>query len=259
ELPTQEAGRPTARPALAERKADKLSSGADGLGPRAPAAPPGAPLARAPPAATLAPSSADARAAPESAPPSAREPERHAPRAAHAQPPTERVQPTWPAVATLGAALALALLAPLLLYHRLRGRAMSRGGTRARVAALLAERPGLSPAEAARALGVDPTTALYHLRRLVRERLALVEERRYFPAGAQRPEERARLVARRRAGHVLDAVRARPGASKSALAAALAIARPTLSLRLARLARAGLVRLEREGRSVRVYPGEALS
>jgi predicted transcriptional regulator len=66
--------------------------------------------------------------------------------------------------------------------------------------------------------------------------------------------QRARLVAERDGAPVLAALRAEPGASKTALARRLAIARATLAWHLGRLERAGLVRCERDGREVRVFP-----
>lgn len=158
-------------------------------------------------------------------------------------------------IVALGAALLL--LAPWALYHRLRGQALLAQGTRARAMAHLRASPGATPADVARALDIDPSTALYHLRRLAREGLVVAEgptrSARYFEAGAHAATERSRLVAARDAAPVLDAIRAQPGASKAALARALGLARPTLSWHLARLRGAGLVREERDGRHVRVY------
>ena len=130
---------------------------------------------------------------------------------------------------------------------------------RTRVIELLHRRPCLTATDAARALGVDPSTALYHLRLLAREGLAVIEGRHYFAVGTTSADERARIVARQHAAPILDAVRTRPGATKTGLASALAIARPTLSFHVARLERAGLVRTVREGRSVRIFPKETLS
>lgn len=166
----------------------------------------------------------------------------------------------WTDAARFAAGAAVLVLIPWALYHRLRGERVLDQDTRSRLHALLRDSPGISTAEAARALGVDPTTARYHLARLVRERLAVTEgparSVRYFAAGSVPPELRAAHVAAREGHEVLAAVRAAPGATKSALAAALAIARPTLAWHLARLERAGLVRCERAGREARVFPHE---
>lgn len=133
---------------------------------------------------------------------------------------------------------------------------------RAALLALLAETPGLTPTSAARALGVSRSTALYHMRRLLREGAVLAEGHarrpRYFANGSLGAHERARVLA---GGHdaLLQAVRASQGATKTELSRSVAIARTTLTWRLRRLHRAGLVRFVKEGRSVRVYAEEALS
>lgn len=166
----------------------------------------------------------------------------------------------WAHVATLAAGAALLLLLPWTLYHRLRGAQVLDQDTRGRLFQVVQASPGLAAADLARALDIDPKTARYHLDRLVRERLAVADgprrSLRYFAVGSVAPELRARLVAAREGREVLDAVRAAPGATKGALAAALAIARPTLAWHLGRLERAGLVRCERAGRESRVYADE---
>ena len=189
-------------------------------------------------------------AAPDPAPHAAGEPA-PPPRAAGT-----RATPAAAAPAT-GLALGVALYAGAL-YHRLRGAAVIEHGARAKIAELLRAEPGLTPAEIARRTSVDPSTALYHLRRMVKEGVILCEgERRasrYFAPGSVAPADRARVVVAREAAPVLDAIRAQPGVSKSRLALRLAIARTTLAWHLRRLERAGIVRCERAGREVRVFP-----
>lgn len=169
-----------------------------------------------------------------------------------------RAQDTRVAAAAASGAILVLGLAPLLLYHRAKGARIAAQATRARLLDALRAEPGLSPAEVARAVGVDPSTALYHLRRLEKEALVGVERDArgayYFVAGAVPPAERARIVAERKVAPVLHALRTEPGLSKARLAERLAIARPTLAWHLARLQRAGLVRYERDGREVKVYP-----
>jgi predicted transcriptional regulator len=77
---------------------------------------------------------------------------------------------------------------------------------------------------------------------------------RYFAAGAQPADERARAAAERSGAEVLAAVRQAPGVDKSRLARELAISRATVMWHLALLERAGLVRYERAGRRVLVFP-----
>lgn len=156
------------------------------------------------------------------------------------------------------AALGLALfLVPMLLYHRLRRARLVGLDTRARLLDALRARPGLAVVDAARAVDVDPSTALYHLRRLVDEGVAVAEgarrAARYFAVGTVPPAQRLRIVAERESEPIIEAIRAEPGASKTRLAQRLAIARASLSWHLGRLERAGLVRCERDGREVKVY------
>lgn len=259
DLPIHPASERPPPPARGDAKAERLDRAA-GLHAREATSAPGARLSRehAPPTSLspLASSPAWPHAAPRvPPPPSSSSP--HAARAASdAAPPPARWEPAASAAAAAG--LAIALLAPLL-YHRLRGKALL-SGQRAEILALLQARPGLAAADIARRLTLDPTTVIYHLRILAREKLVAADGRHYFAAGSvPAPEDRARLLAIESAGSVLEAVRASPGASKTALAAQLAIARPTLTHHLARLEAAGLVRLDRAGRLVRVFPKESLS
>jgi predicted transcriptional regulator len=128
--------------------------------------------------------------------------------------------------------------------------------TREILAKILRERPGLTPADAARALGVDRTTAQYHLRRLVREGRAVTggaaRGMRYFPPGAVPREAREAFIAAQRGSALLDALRGKPGCTQSALARDLGVPRPSLAWHLDRLRKAGLVRAERQGREVRL-------
>lgn len=176
-----------------------------------------------------------------------------------ARPPAE----TWPLAAAAFSAAVILLLAPFALYHRVRGAQTLEQGTRQRIFAALRERPGLLAAEAARAAGVDPTTAGYHLHRLAKEGLVVGEgpagRVRYFAAGTVAPSERPGVVAASGSRAVLDAVNAAPGRTKSELALALGVGRPTISWHVKRLAAAGLVRCERDGKGVRVHPLSAAS
>jgi predicted transcriptional regulator len=122
------------------------------------------------------------------------------------------------------------------------------------VLALLRAHRGLGAAEVARALGIDRTTARYHLRRLERQGLGVEHSARWFAAGTLPPRERARHMRDAVSPEVLAAVRAAPGLPKTELARHVGLARPTLAWHLARLSREGLVRSERDGRAARVYP-----
>lgn len=157
-------------------------------------------------------------------------------------------------IAALAAGALALLLAPWLLYHRLRGARVLDQDTRSRVFGLIQERPGVIAVELARELDLDRTTVRYHLRRLEREGLICTEGTAHFAAGALPRDARAACVAAARSSRVLDAVREQPGRAKNDLAEALGLARATVSWHLDRLAGAGLVRLAREGRAVRAYP-----
>lgn len=250
--------RPPARVPLADTKAERLDH-AEAISARSSPGLPDARLQREPATATLL--SAGATPFATSAPtPAARRADETPPAAGERAPPAPRsAQTPWRAVAAASsAALVLALLAPLL-YHRVRGKALV-SGQRAQLLALLRETPALTAADVARHLAVDPSTALYHLRILVREHLVQQEGRHYFAAGTTATaEERAQLVATRSARDVLDAIRARPGVGKTALAQELAIARASVTHHVERLAKAGLVRYEKEGRSLRIFAKESLS
>jgi predicted transcriptional regulator len=126
--------------------------------------------------------------------------------------------------------------------------------TREALAGLLHGSPGLTPADAARALGVDRTTIQYHLRRLVREGRAVTggapRSLRYFPPGAVPRDARAAFIAAQGEAPLLDALRHAPGCTPSALARDLGVPRQRLAWHLGRLRKAGLVRAERQGREV---------
>lgn len=161
-----------------------------------------------------------------------------------------------PVVALVVATAALAL-APIALYHQLRKEA---AGTRARVLERVRAAPGEGAAATARAIGLDATTVAYHLRRLERDQLVVAEgegrARRYFAVGAASPAQRVALLAERASVEMLSLVRAEPGLSKTEIARRLQVARATVTWHVGRLARAGLVRIERDGRRAMVHPVE---
>ena len=131
--------------------------------------------------------------------------------------------------------------------------------TREAVEGLLRERPGLAPADAARALGLDRTTVQYHLRRLVREGRAVTGAAargpRYFPAGAMPRAARGAFLRAQEGAPLLDAIRAAPGCTQSDLARRLCVPRATLAWRLGRLRQEGLVTGTRRGREVLLHAG----
>lgn len=171
------------------------------------------------------------------------------------EPPAEPRGPTWTGALASGAFLLV--IAPWLLYHHLRGSAIAEKKTRRRLRTLIGERPGLGLCELASALGIDPSTARYHLLRLGREGHVIAEgapRSRFFPATDIAPDERARVIARRRHALLYALVEGMPGVAKVELRARLAISRTSFDAHLRGLSAVGLVRLERDGRSVRVFP-----
>lgn len=123
--------------------------------------------------------------------------------------------------------------------------------TRARLRALVEERPGITHNELMRATGLGAGTLQHHARRLEAAGALLTVEdgqrRRYYAPGAQVPEARGALDAR--IIHlVARAGRARP----AALATALGVSRQAAHYHVKRLVASGELVAEREGRLVRV-------
>ena len=129
--------------------------------------------------------------------------------------------------------------------------------TKEALRSLLHARPGLTPAEAARTLDVDPTTALYHLRRLASEgRIAVSggpRTRRYWPPGPRSARTPPPPRSAREVAPLLDALRQTPGATQSELSRRLGVPRATVAGRLVRLRREGVVTATRQGREVRLH------
>ncbi len=157
------------------------------------------------------------------------------------------------AAAFTAAAALLIMLPTWALYHQVRGCGVLDQATRAKIYALVKAQPGLTPTDIGRELRMDPTTARYHLRRLVQEGLISQEGPNFFAIGSLPVEKRRAALAARESRDVLDAVLAAPGATKSEIAEALGRSRATIAYHLTRLENAGLVRCERAGRTVRVW------
>ncbi|MHB8603618.1 MAG: helix-turn-helix domain-containing protein [Thermoplasmatota archaeon] len=162
--------------------------------------------------------------------------------------------------ASLGATLAF-----FALYHRVRGDAMLAQTTRRRVFESVRASSGASVRDAALAVGVTPTTASYHLERLVSEGLLTRESSRgtlvYFAFTSENDAtmRKARAaLANEAARRVLDAISASEGVapSRASLARALDVSVATIAWHLDTLAAAGLVEKTRCGRAllVRVTP-----
>lgn len=164
-------------------------------------------------------------------------------------------------LAGLGAAIALRfdrvrwpwllLLAPL--YTRLARKEILEHGTREALYGYLEAHPGASLRQLGREVGLRQGTLLHHLGVLERERyIRSVRDgqyRRFYVAGAL-PAAASDPLAER----VLHLVLQRPGISNQALAAALDKRPSLVHYHVERLAEAGRVRKERDGRVVRLYP-----
>lgn len=114
---------------------------------------------------------------------------------------------------------------------------------------LLRSRPGATVTEVARAVGSHHSTAAYHLGRLQREGLVVLQRHRgrvhCFLAGASPPEARARVVAARsaHAALVLARVAARP-LRLGEVSEGLPLTKAAVYWHLCRLAALGLVAIE---------------
>ena len=154
-------------------------------------------------------------------------------------------------------AAALAVLA--LLYHRLRGGELPAQATRRAILAEVASRQGLTERGLARAVGVHPTTARYHLRRLVADRLLVARKASktihfFLPGHAtEGAATREAALASPAARAIVEAARAQPGLGVRDVVLAVALDRTTVHHHVARLAAAGVLRIERGGRALRLH------
>ncbi|MHB8632930.1 MAG: thrombospondin type 3 repeat-containing protein [Thermoplasmatota archaeon] len=167
----------------------------------------------------------------------------------------------WP-VSLAGAIGVLAWLrrgALVALFSRLAGVDLRSQPVRGRIAARIDAEPGIHDARLGRVLGLDRGVLQHHLGVLVAAGLVKRERHektvRYFPGhdpGARPPQPPA-AAASTRARAILAYAAHRPGATLVEVAAAVAAPRTMVSYHARRLAAAGLVRLERDGRRVRLY------
>jgi DNA-binding transcriptional ArsR family regulator len=131
------------------------------------------------------------------------------------------------------------------------------GHPRARITAEVRARPGLSITDIALATGMGHTTVCHHLAVLQRRGM-VVRERwggtvRVFPTDLS-PTHRALLAQVRagRTGQVLRALARAPHANPTSLGRELGLHRQAVQWHLARLERAGIVRVDREHRPYRI-------
>ncbi len=144
------------------------------------------------------------------------------------------------------------------LYARFKGRAALAHQARETIMAHLRTAPAASVDEVAEALGLAWSTTAYHLRVLERERhIVGTREGRHirFTLSADHARKGALVILRNpMAMRVADAVNRTPNRSQREIAAAVGVAPSTAHVMLKRLAEAGVVRENRDGRVMRYAP-----
>ncbi|HVM46030.1 MAG TPA: MarR family transcriptional regulator [Candidatus Thermoplasmatota archaeon] len=175
-----------------------------------------------------------------------------------ALPPLETVAATT----AVGGALALLGFA---LYSRLARTELLDHERRDRVFQLVRDRPGISLSDVAQETGLAWGTAVYHLDRLERGGFVASERsggrRCYFPVGAVPKDARVHLgtLQQETTRSVASFVVERPGATQTELAAALGMSASAASKQVSKLESVGLVRREREWKTVRLHPQPPLA
>lgn len=150
------------------------------------------------------------------------------------------------------------------LYSRLTKSELLDNGHRDGVYKLIQERPGIGLSEIAEASGLGWGTTVYHLDRLERAGFVASERaglhRCYFPVGLV-PKEARKLLGALKADttrSVAEFLVARPGATQTELCEALGLSASAASKQVSKLEGAGLVRREREWKTVHLFPDPAL-
>jgi predicted transcriptional regulator len=159
----------------------------------------------------------------------------------------------WPTIKYGFVGLFTRLVKPKILDH----------DVRAQIHELVQSDPGIHASAVARRLELAGGQTRYHLSVLRREGLLTLVRmdgtRHYFPTG-KFPPDRMRAIAALRSPanrRIYEAIRAAPGRSVKSTAEAASVAPSTVVRAAGRLARAGLVRRRRDGRTVRLEPTEA--
>lgn len=172
------------------------------------------------------------------------------------------------AVATVGLLAVLQSLgvfrwmgvAGVALYSRLARSELLDNGHRDRVYKLVQEHPGLGLSEIMERCGLGWGTTVYHLDRLERAGFVASERaglhRCYFPVGTVPKESRKGMGALKAdtTRSIAEFLVARPGATQTELCAALGMSASAASKQITKLESAGLVRRERDWKTVHLYP-----
>lgn len=183
-------------------------------------------------------------------------------------PPTQpgglALPPAKAVVATTAVGGALALVG-FALYSRLSRNELLDHERRDGVFQLVRAQPGISLTDVASRTGLGWGTTVYHLDRLERAGFVTSERdggrRRYFPVGTVPKEARPSLGALQQetTRSVASFVVERPGATQTELAEALGLTASAASKQVSKLESVGLVRREREWKTVRLHPEPKLA
>ena len=178
-----------------------------------------------------------------------------------------------PAVAAAGGLFALlqalgvwrfALSGGVALYSRLTKSELLDNEKRDHVYKLIQQNPGIGASEIAKQTGLGWGTTVYHLDRLERAQMVSSERsglhRCFFALGAVAREARKGIGALKQdtTRSVAQVLVTRPGITQSELCDALQLSASALSKQVTKMEEAGLVRREREWKSVRIFPTETL-
>lgn len=150
------------------------------------------------------------------------------------------------------------------LYSRLAKSDLLDNAHRDRVYKLIQEAPGKGVSEIAKETGLGWGTTVYHLDRLERAGFVAAERgglhKCYYPVGTLAKEDRKGMGALK--ADMTRSIAAflvqRPGATQSELCAALGLSPSAASKQVTKLEEAGLVRREREWKTVRLLPAASL-
>lgn len=177
-----------------------------------------------------------------------------------------------PAIAAAGAVALLQAFGGLralavgavALYSRLTRSELLDNGHRDAVYRLVQESPGIALTEIAKRTGLGWGTTVYHLDRLERAQMVASERvgphRCYFPMGTVPRAARKGIGALKAdtTRSVATFLVTRPGATQTELCEGLGLSASAASKQVTKLECAGLVRREREGKTVRLYAADEL-
>jgi predicted transcriptional regulator len=155
-------------------------------------------------------------------------------------------------------------LGAFALYSRLTRSELLDNQHRDRVFRLIQEKPGIGVSEIAQATGLGWGTTVYHLDRLERHSFVASERaglhKCYFPVGTVAREARKGIGALKTdtTRSIAEFLVSKPGATQSELCSALGLSPSAASKQVSKLEQAGLVRRERDWKTVHLFPQESL-